>query len=107
MPRPEHYVFFCCHSRGEGHPRGSCATKGANDLFNQFMTKVTAKNLHGRVGLARTECLGPCNAGANILVYPEGTLYIQVTPDQLDKIIDDHLINGKPVEEFAAPAELW
>lgn len=107
MPKPDHFLFFCCQSRPQGHPRGSCGEKGGLNVFQEFTAKLAAKNMLHKVGFARTECLGPCQTGANILVHPDSVLYAAVTSEDVDRIIDEHLIGGSPVEDKVAPKEIW
>ena len=78
MPKPEIHVFVCAQQRPAGHPRGSCGEKGAASLMDQFSQKLIANNLMNKVSLVPTGCLGPCRAGANVLVYPGGTMYMDV-----------------------------
>ncbi|MGH3668987.1 MAG: (2Fe-2S) ferredoxin domain-containing protein, partial [Acidimicrobiia bacterium] len=54
----------------------------------------------GSVLRSKVDCLRICEQGAICVVYPEGTWYAGLTEESLDRIIDEHLTSGKPVEEL-------
>lgn len=72
-----------------------------------FAEQLEARQLFGRLALTQTGCLGYCDLGTAVLVYPDGILYQQVTPADVAEIIDHHLLGGEPVERLRAPAEAW
>lgn len=53
-----------------------------------------------RVKRTRTSCFAACKGGPILCVQPDGTWYYNVTPDNMKRIIDEHLIGGKPVESL-------
>lgn len=53
-----------------------------------------------RVKRSRVSCFAACKGGPIVCVQPDGTWYYNVTPENLDRIINDHLCHGKPVDEL-------
>lgn len=106
MPKPEKHVFVCVQNRGPEHPRGSCATSGCGAIWDEFAFVLQQRNLHGKVALTNTGCLGPCN-GPHVLVYPEGVMYGGLTKEDVATIIDEHLIGGTPVARLQVPDVAW
>ena len=90
------HIFLCT--------RGSCASEQESLKLWEFL-KQRLKEIEPDVKkatIARTQsgCLRICTGGPIAIVYPEGTLYGHLNEEKLEKIIQDHLINGIPVKEF-------
>ena len=107
MPRPDYHVFICSMKRPPGHPRGSCGEHGADTLTPAFAQALMKRGILQKISITQTSCLGPCQAGANVLVYPGSIMYTNVQPNDVDSIVDDHLIGGMPVTAKVASAEVW
>jgi len=107
MPKPDYHVFICSQKRPPGHPRGSCSEKGCDALAPAFANAVIKRGLLNKISIVQTSCLGPCQTGANVLVYPGNVLYSAVQPGDVDTIIDQHLVGGEVVAAKVAPAEVW
>lgn len=106
MAKPEYHIFVCGQHRPPGHPRSSCGAKGADGLFDAFAQVLIANNLTSRVALTRTGCLGPCQAGANVLIYPGSQMYSWVENADAAAIVKS-LLAGETYADKATPAELW
>jgi (2Fe-2S) ferredoxin len=98
------HVFCCTNVRPEGHPRGSCARKNSEKLRNYM--KARAKEL----GIADTRinaagCLDRCELGPTMVIYPEGVWYSYGTTEDLDEILQKHVIEGGRVERLMLKPE--
>ena len=107
MAKPQKHVFVCAQNRPPGQPRGACTHKGGADVLQAFWQELQKRNLFERVSVTYSGCLGPCDQGANVLVYPEGVLYSGVGVADVAEIYDTHLVGDTPVARLRAPAEVW
>ena len=103
MAKFERHVFVCTNERDESAPRGSCAAKGSKDLRKLLNDKAMAAGLKGRVRINASGCLDQCEHGISVVVYPEQTWYGSVKPEDLDELVESHLVAGNPVERMELP----
>lgn len=107
MSRPERHIFVCTQNRPAGHPKGSCGERGCPAVAEEFFREFESRFLWGKFAITTSHCIGPCRLGPNVLVYPDGVLYVNVTPRDVPTIIEEHLLKGRPVEQLLAPVEIW
>jgi len=107
MPKPLKHVFVCNQSRPAGHPRGACQSNGSNEVLQEFWQQAQSRNLWDKFSVTYSGCLGPCDNGPNVVVYPEGVLYSGVSKEDVTAIIDEHLIAGHVVDSLKAPDSVW
>ena len=98
----KYHVFVCAASRPPGHPRGSCTSKGGGQaLLEQLTRRVQEGQLWEKgVGVAQSSCLGFCNSGPLMVVYPEGVWYQPTGEDDVNEIVDSHFLKGEVVERL-------
>jgi (2Fe-2S) ferredoxin len=94
------HVFFCTH--------GDCAPKEVGEASWKYLKKrlreVGLSEAVGGVLRTRADCLRICREGPIMLVYPEGTWYRNATPENIERIIQEHLLGGRPVAELSFAA---
>lgn len=100
MKRFEKHIFICENERPADHPRGCCAAKGSKELRQKFKKRLKELGLSTQFRANASGCLDACEFGPSIVIYPEQVWYGNVTEDDIEEIIQSHLINNKPVERL-------
>ena len=98
------HIFVCMNTREAGHPRGSCDPTGQGELQRLFKTKLAERGVaNSTVRANKCGCLDQCELGPTVVVYPEAVWYGHVRPEDVDEIIESHIIGGHPVERLVIP----
>ena len=107
IPQPAFYIFKCEQSSPPGMPKPSCVNDQTRDLFQHLGQTLMQKGLIATVQPVRTSCLNRCQQGPVMLVEPGHHMYVGLTKEKITRIIDEHIIGGKVVEEYLIPEEFW
>src|SRR5689334_14756957 len=67
----------------------------------QFGTEKKGRNPNGSVVLTECGSVGFCAIGAAVMIYPDGVWYAQVRASDVPEIVEEHILNGRPVERLA------
>jgi len=96
----QHHVFFCCNQREP--PERCCASNDALAMQQYAKQRVKALGQAGkdRVRVNKAGCLDRCEEGPVIVVYPDDVWYTYVDKEDIDEIIDRHIVGGEIVERL-------
>lgn len=100
MPPYRRHIFICTNQRDADHPKGDCASKGGEEVREQFREALLARGLKGAVRANAAGCLDACALGCTVVVYPEGVWYGGVKPEDVEEIVDKHIVGDAPVERL-------
>jgi len=89
MPFRKRYLFVCTNRRPDGHPKGSCAEKGSEDIVPRLKEALAKRGVAKDIVRAcATGCLDLCESGIAVLQEPEHVAYGGVTANDVDDIAD-------------------
>ena len=96
----QYHVFFCLNQRENGE--ACCMNKGAEAAFDHMKARVKKLGLsgEGKVRINRSGCLDRCAQGPLMVIYPQAIWYTFVDNDDIDEIIDSHLVNNVVVKRL-------
>jgi (2Fe-2S) ferredoxin len=95
----QRHVLLCADTEREG-----CASaKRMRRAWKHLEKAVEKAGLEGKVLCTRTRCFGICDDGPIAVVYPEGTWYGEFEEGAIDRIVEEHLAEGRVVKKFARP----
>jgi len=110
VPQPAFYIFKCQQSAPPGMPKPSCVSQNdpeSAQLFQHLAQSLMIKGIIATVSPIQTGCLNRCQQGPVMLVEPGHTMYVELTKEKIDKIVDEHIIGGNVVNEYVIADEMW
>jgi len=95
-----HHVFFCTNQREDGSQCcNQCGAQEARD-YVKGRCKELGLSGPGKVRINSAGCLDRCELGPVVVIYPEAVWYTYIDTQDLDEIIDQHLVHGRVVERL-------
>ncbi len=90
----ERHVFVCTSGK-------TCPKNGpVEEMLGVMRQEIKSKGLKNKIRINKSGCLDWCDHGPVMVVYPEGVWYTGVQMEDVQEILDEHIINGKPVERL-------
>ncbi len=77
-----------------------CTSSGSLKIQSEFTKCIENAGLSEEVKLVQTGCFGLCALGPVVIIHPEGTFYSRVTPEDVEEIVNEHLLKGRVVERL-------
>lgn len=90
-------LLICCGS--------GCVSAGALKIKERFHEVLKEHNLTTEVNIIETGCMGPCDYGPVMVIYPEGIFYKKVSVDDVAEIVSEHFVKGRPVNRLMLQEE--
>ncbi|MBR3227162.1 MAG: NADH-quinone oxidoreductase subunit NuoF [Erysipelotrichaceae bacterium] len=84
---------LCCAGTG-------CTSNRSEEVYNNFEKYIKVYGLDEEIRVVRTGCFGLCQKGPIVAVYPDKIFYAQVKPEDVEKIVTEHLLKGRVVKEL-------
>jgi len=83
----------------------ACISNDSTTIKNKLQAVLKEHNLEDEVAIVETGCMGPCELGPVMLVYPDGVFYIRLKEGDVEEIVKEHVIKGRPVKrlQWTAP----
>lgn len=77
-----------------------CTSSGSAKIIAAFESELASAGLSHEVKVVQTGCFGLCALGPVVIVYPEGSFYSRVTPEDVSEIVSEHLLKGRIVKRL-------
>ncbi len=84
---------LCCAGTG-------CTASKSDEIFNNFNEELKKLGLDEEVKVIKTGCFGLCQKGPIVAIYPDKTFYCHVKPEDVERIVSEHLYKGRRVTEL-------
>ncbi len=92
--------IIVCNNQRTGTDKLSCGDAHGLELVGEFKKLLKDLPIKLKTRANKSGCLGICDFGPTVAIYPEGTFYVGVKKEDVKEIIDSHIINKIPVKRL-------
>ena len=93
------HIFICTNQRADGE-RVCCGEQTGLELVRHFKKELKDRGLNKTMRAQKAGCMDICEYGPNVVVYPDGVFYGGVHPEDVNEIVEKHLLNDEPVDRL-------
>lgn len=93
------HIFVCTNQRS-GSDKLSCGETHGLDIVSELKKQVKNLNVNLKIRVNKSGCLGICDLGQTVAIYPDATFYVGVQKEDIKEIIESHIVNKIPVERL-------
>ena len=79
---------------------GACISSHSHELKKKLLEEIEKNGLSEEVNVVETGCMGPCELGPVMVVYPEGSFYINLKEENAEEIVREHFLKGRPLQKL-------
>lgn len=99
----QRHLFFCVNQRSSG--KQCCAQSHAQEACSAAKAQLKRLGLHGpgQCRVSSSGCLGRCEDGPVLVIYPDAVFYRYDSPEEVQEIIQSHIIEGQAVKRLLLP----
>lgn len=93
------HILVCSKKKADGNP--CCHARGGLELADMIRAELYKKGLENDFPVTSTGCLGVCESGPVVIVYPDAIWYPRFQKDEVERLIFEHLTGDKPMKRPA------
>ena len=97
---PKKHIFVCENHRPENSGRPSCGARGSKEIRAQLKKKLVEINVHKKYRINRAGCLGQCEHGPNLVIYPQGIWYAGIKLEDIDEILENSILDDYIIDRL-------
>ncbi len=79
---------------------GACVSSGALSVKDAFIEEIKKQGLESEIKVIEAGCVGTCEHGPVVIVFPDGVFYQKMKPEYVPLIVEEHFLKGRPVREY-------
>ena len=79
---------------------GACISSQSHEFKKHLLDAIEAHGLTNEINVVETGCMGPCELGPVMVVYPDGSFYIRLKEKDAARVVEEHFLKGRPVQEL-------